>query len=218
MLAIVAVLLAIALLQPNLGSRILTGTRSVGVPHLQALIARWGSWAPLASVLLMVIHTIVPFPAELLTAANGLLFGLWGGLLVSWIGAMAGACVGFALARTLGRTTLERMVPAKALASLDGLIGSAGWQVALAVRLIPIISFNLINFALGFTCLPWHTFLWTTAIGVLPVEVAVVAAGYGIGHNHQILWWGLSGLALLTAGGLLMRRRLFLPSDPFARR
>lgn len=208
----------IAVLQPNLGLLILTGARSVDVPHLQALIAPWGPWAPLASVLLMVIHTVVPFPAELLTAANGLLFGLWGGLVVSWIGAMAGACVGFSLARMLGRATLERIVPAKALGPMDSLIGRAGWEVALVVRLVPVISFNLVNFALGFTCLPWRTFLWTTAIGILPVDVAVVATGYGIGHNHHILPWALLGLALLTAGGLLMRHRLSRRSDPLVHR
>jgi len=165
-------------------------------------------------VLLMVIHTIVPCPAELLTAANGLLFGLWGGLLVSWIGAMVGACVGFGLARVLGRAAIERIVPARALAPVDALIGRAGWETALVVRLVPVISFNLINFALGFTRLPWRTFLWTTAAGILPVEVAVVATGYGAGHELRVLPWALATLALLTAGGLVVRRRLLRRLSP----
>ncbi len=156
----------------------------------------------------MVLHTILPFPAELLTAANGLLFGVWWGLAVSWIGAMAGACVGFGIARGLGRTALERIVPKKTLAPLDGLMNHAGWEVALILRLIPAVSFNLVNFALGFTPLSWPTFLWTTAVGILPVEVTVVAAGYGAGHAPRVLPWALAVFATLTIAGLVLRRRL----------
>ena len=172
-------------------------------------MARWGPWAPVASVLLMVLHTAVPFPAELLTAANGALFGFWGGLVVSWTGALAGASVGFGLARWLGRTVLLRVLTATALEPVYHLIGHAGWEIALVMRLLPVISFNLVNFALGFTDLPWRTFLWTTAVGVLPVEIAVVAVGYGAGGAHRILPWAFGALAMLTAAGLAVRRRLW---------
>jgi uncharacterized membrane protein YdjX (TVP38/TMEM64 family) len=76
------VLAAIAL-SPDARRLILAGVRQVDIPHLRTAIVAWGAWAPVASILLMVIHTVVPFPAELLTAANGAVFGFWGGLIVS---------------------------------------------------------------------------------------------------------------------------------------
>jgi uncharacterized membrane protein YdjX (TVP38/TMEM64 family) len=208
--AAAAVVVTVFMLSPGLRRLILTESRQVDVPHLRAIIVAWGPWAPAASVALMLIHTVLPFPAELLTAANGAVFGFWGGLLVSWLGAMAGACVGFGIARRAGRSVVDRFVPQRSLAPVDALMVDAGWEIALVVRLIPIISFNVVNFALGFTRLPWRTFLWTTAVGILPVEIAVVAAGYGAGRQPQVLPWALLALALLTAAGLATRRFLTL--------
>jgi len=205
--AAATVLVAIAF-SPDARRLILAGIRQVDIPHLRTAIGAWGAWAPVASILLMMIHTVVPFPAELLTAANGAVFGFWGGLIVSWVGAMAGACVGFALARMVGRSALARLVPTRTFQRADALIGDAGWEIALVVRLIPLISFNLVNLALGLTRLPWSTFLWTTGIGVLPVEVAVVAVGYGAAGSSDALRWGFVALALVTAAGLIVRRRV----------
>lgn len=187
---------------------ILAGSRQVNVSHLRAIIVAWGPWAPAASVALMLIHIALPFPAELLTAANGAVFGFWGGLLVSWLGAMAAACVGFGIARGVGRSAIVRFVPERHLAPVDALVVGVGWEMALVVRLIPIISFNLVNFALGLTPLSWRSYLWTTAVGVLPVEIAAVAVGYGAGGQARALPWALLALALLTAAGLAARRLL----------
>jgi len=98
------------MLSPAVRHMILAGSRQVDASHLRAVIIAWGPWAPAASVALMLIHTVLPFPAELLTAANGAVFGFWGGLLVSWVGGMAGASVGFGIARSVGRSAVDRFV------------------------------------------------------------------------------------------------------------
>src|SRR5659263_536621 len=38
-------------------------------------IRTWGSWAALGSIMLMVAHSFLPFPSELITLANGMVFG-----------------------------------------------------------------------------------------------------------------------------------------------
>src|SRR5580692_3963368 len=55
----------------------------------------WGSWAALGSITLMVLHPILPFPAELIAAANGSLFGFLWGTAITWTGAMLGAALSF---------------------------------------------------------------------------------------------------------------------------
>ncbi|MCF8532076.1 MAG: VTT domain-containing protein [Reyranella sp.] len=35
-------------------------------------------------------------------------------------------------------------------------------------RLIPLVSFNVINYAAGLMNISWWTFIWTTAIGIVP--------------------------------------------------
>lgn len=176
------------------------------------LIAPWGPWAPAASVLLMIVHTVLPFPAEILIAANGALFGFWTGLGVSWIGAMASACLPFAIARALGRGGTARIIPRETLAWVDALVMRGDWTVALVVRFIPLFPFSLFNFALGRTPLAWRTFLWTTAVGVLPAIAAAVAAGYAAQGAPNLLPWALSLWLSLMALGLIFRHRVVRPT------
>ena len=51
----------------------------------------------------MVLHSFVPFPAEVVAMANGMLYGPLWGTLITWVGAMLGAYLAFGLARWLGR-------------------------------------------------------------------------------------------------------------------
>ena len=43
------------------------------------------------SCLLMVLHSFVPFPAEFVAMANGMLYGPIWGTVITWSGAMLGA-------------------------------------------------------------------------------------------------------------------------------
>ena len=61
---------------------------------VEELIASWGVWAVAGSIGLMVLHSFVPFPAELVAIANGMLFGPLWGTLITWTGAMLGRVSG----------------------------------------------------------------------------------------------------------------------------
>ncbi len=45
----------------------------------------------------------------------------------------------------------------------------------LILRLIPIIAFNLINYAVGLARISWWTFTWTTGLGILPMTLLMEA-------------------------------------------
>src|SRR5690348_3331152 len=57
----------------------------------QRFAASWGAWSAAVAVLLMVLHSFVPLPAEIIAIANGMLFGIWLGIALTWAGAMLGA-------------------------------------------------------------------------------------------------------------------------------
>jgi uncharacterized membrane protein YdjX (TVP38/TMEM64 family) len=50
-----------------------------------------------------------PIPAFLITAANGLVFGVYVGIIVSWVGAMFGAMVSFFLAKWFGEKFVTKV-------------------------------------------------------------------------------------------------------------
>ena len=44
-------------------------------------------------------------------------------------------------------------------------------------RLIPLIAFNLINYAAALTEISWWTFLWATGTGILPLTILLNVVG-----------------------------------------
>ncbi len=173
---------------------------------VRGLIASWGVLAPLCALLLMVLHSFLPLPAEIIALANGMAFGPVLGGALTWAGAMLGAVLSFALARVfgerlvrplLGRAGRERPLPATA----------AG---LLAARLIPVISFNLVNYGAGLAGVGWWTFLWTTALGILPLTIAMAVMGDRFAAAPRWFSAALLGLAaalLLVAGWRALRHR-----------
>ena len=155
----------------------------------------WGMWGVLGSVGLMMIHSFIPFPAELLACANGMVYGPVWGTVITWIGAMIGAVIAFALARRLGRPFVERMVAQRDWHVLDDWAAKKGWRVVLIARFVPVIAFNLINYAAGLIRLSWWQFLWTTGVGILPLTVLMVL----MGDNIESLGWESWTLLLITA-------------------
>ena len=140
-------------------------------------IRDFGNWGVAVSIGLMALHSFIPFPAELVAMANGVIYGPIFGTLITWIGAMLGAQAAFWTARSFGRSVVERYVPAERRARADRWITRNGTLTLLGMRLIPVIAFNLINYVAGLARVRWWTFTWTTAIGILPLTFAMVVAG-----------------------------------------
>lgn len=141
------------------------------------LIRSWGAWGVLGSIGLMVVHSFVPFPAEILACANGMVYGPLWGTVITWVGAMLGASAAFGLARWLGRPFVQRIVSPRHRQQLAVWSEECGGISLLIGRLIPVIAFNLINYAAALTEISWWTFLWATGIGILPLTILLNVMG-----------------------------------------
>ena len=171
------------------------GEDALSVKGFEDLVRSWGPWGVGASVGLMVLHSFVPFPAEFLALANGMLFGSFWGTVITWTGAMLGAYLAFGLSRVLGRPFVEMMVPDKHVSRLDEWTARQGGGMLFLSRFLPIISFNVINYAAGLTNVSWFTFTWATGLGILPMTTLMVVMGAQVEH---LTWETL--LALFVAG------------------
>lgn len=167
------------------------------VAEAERLITSFGPWAAVASIALMILHSFVPFPAEVLAVANGMLFGPVWGTLVTWIGAMLGAYVAFGLARWLGRPFAETFVPPERLDQVDRWSEQYGAAALFFSRFMPVISFNLANYAAGVAKVPWLTFTWSTGLGILPMIITMVLAGDHLSRAELEIGLLLLGTALL---------------------
>ena len=51
---------------------------------------------------------------------------------------------------------------------LDRAVADDGWKVVVLMRLSPVVPFNLQNYALGVTAIPFVQYLTATLIGIVP--------------------------------------------------
>jgi len=175
--------------------------------QVDAFVEAWGIWSAAGAIALMVLHSFVPVPAEVIAVANGMMFGPWWGVAVTWTGAMLGAVSAFAASRWLGRPFICRLVAEERRRGIERWTTRPG--SLLLLRLIPVVSFNLVNFAAGLAGAGWWNFLWTTALGILPLTVASVVLGSRI---FEIAWWGWALVALAVVCLSWLARAVIRPS------
>lgn len=126
------------------------------------------TWAAPAYFGLYAVALGLGFPGSALTLLGGAAFGMWPGLLVNFLGALAGASLAFYEARLLGRDVVVRLA-GRRLARLEGLASPrAAFLTFARLRLIPLVPFNGVNFAAGLTTAPFPAYLGGTAIGIVP--------------------------------------------------
>lgn len=168
-------------------------------------IQSWGNWGIVGSIALMVLHTVLPFPAEIITLANGMVFGPFWGVIITWTGAMIGAFLGFGLSRMFGMPLIKTLLPKRRWEKLEEWSYKRSTVELLLSRLIPLISFNLINYAAGLTAVSWWTFAWTTALGILPMTVLMVL----LGDRFMVIpsWFWLALLSVLVIAWYLSRKK-----------
>ncbi len=108
------------------------------VSDIEDTVRSWGMWGITASIGLMIVHSFVPFPAEFVAIANGMAYGPWWGTVVTWIGAMLGALIAFALSRALGRPFVEQMIVKKDWQAIDPWVEQRGGHLAFFGRFVPV--------------------------------------------------------------------------------
>ena len=209
LLVVAGVVTALAVATPVRGVVTLLAAGDVGA--IRAWILEFGIWAPIASVVLMLLQTVVaPLPSSPVTFANGLVFGVWWGALLSWASALAAAAVAFGLSRAFGRPVAERFATSAALASADTFFARWGVWAVLVGRLLPVVSFDVVSYAAGLTPMRFGAFLLATAIGMMPGTLLYAWLGHVGGTSAAALLWTV---AAMTALGLLV-----VASTPAVRR
>lgn len=172
-----------------------------------AYIRSWGPWAALGSIALMVAHSFLPFPSEIITLANGMVFGPLWGTVITWIGAMLGALCTFGLVRLLGRPFVYRMLSDEQVRRLSEWSAGQGGIALLIGRFVPVVSFNLLNYGSALTGISWWTFIWATGLGILPLTILLNVFGASVLTLTVWHWiWLLLGV-VAALGWWIFRRR-----------
>jgi hypothetical protein len=90
------------------------------------------------------------------------------------IGATAGACVAFLVARYVARDWVAAKLSSPRWRKLDKEVEKNGWKVVAFTRLIPLFPFNLLNYAFGLTGVKFSHYALATFLFMLPATIAFI--------------------------------------------
>lgn len=140
------------------------------VDAIRELVLSTGAWAILVFVLLYIAGSVLPVPSTPFTLAGGILFGPFWGTMYTLVGAVLGASLAFALAKYLGESFVTRWVRAnfKKLHTYDKRLEERGFITVFILRLIPLVPFSVLNYALGLTRVRFRSYVVATMFGIIP--------------------------------------------------
>ena len=176
---------------------------SLAPSAIAAQLEGLGGWAPVLFVFVYALGAVLLFPAGLLSMAGGAAFGPVWGTVLDLAGATLGAGLAFLAARFLVAGWVRRRVGGR-LARLVAGVEAEGWRFVATARLVPIIPYALLNYALGLTRIGFGPYLAASAVCMVPGSVAYTWLGYagretamgdGAGLRYGLLGLGVLGLA-----------------------
>jgi uncharacterized membrane protein YdjX (TVP38/TMEM64 family) len=169
--------------------------RGLGVPGALIVIA------------LALVHSILWYPAEILDTAVGYVYDFWIALPLLMLGWVLNGIVCWAIGRYAARPLLLRWIGDERFLRYERAVNRGGVTLLLGMRLIPVIPFSLFSYAAGSARVPLGRFIWTTAVGYIPITAVFAYLGSQLEElslDDPILWGG----AILLVALLFLTRRV----------
>jgi len=145
--------------------------------EVERQIDRLGVGGPLLILALCLLHSVVFYPAEIVDAAAGFAYGFFPALLLVMTGWLLNGLVCWAIGHRVARPLLDHWFGEERFERVERMIERGGPTLLLAMRLIPILPFSIVSYAAGAARVPLWRFLWTTAVGYLPITAISVYFG-----------------------------------------
>lgn len=178
------------------------------VTMLQQWIDNAGMGAPLLFMAIYALATVLFLPGSVITLAGGALFGPVLGTFYNLTGATIGAALAFLIARYLAFDWVEQKSGGLLRRLKEG-VEKEGWRFVAFVRLVPLFPFNLLNYALGLTRIPFRDYVIASYLCMLPGAIAYTYLGHvgreAAAGGEGLVQKGLLALALLAVVAFLPR-------------
>ena len=139
------------------------------------MMKRASAVAALLGVGLLVADVVLPVPSSLIMVAHGALFGVFVGTILSLIGSMGAALLGFAIGRR-GGPMLERLVPAEGRARVDRMLVKWGAVAIVATRPLPVLAETVAILA-GASPISLKKLVLASLVGSLPPALLYALTG-----------------------------------------
>ena len=169
------ILLVLALVAVIIAVRVTGLTDYLSLDNLARLrdyVEGFGPLAPLVFIIGYAVATVAFLPGTPLTLLAGLAFGPVIGSVYVVAGATMGLTLAFLVARYAARELVTSWIEEnERIKRLDTEVGHQGWRILLITRLVPVLPFNLQNYAYRLTRILLVTYVLVSAICIVPGTV-----------------------------------------------
>lgn len=200
--------LGIHLLLPDFYSTIwrlsLDGDLKGAISYLQS----FGYWAIVVSIIIDVSINIVGFlPSIFISTANGVVFGIVPGIIISWFAETLGVVISFWCMRVLFRKSAEELIKkSRMLTKLDSYSNFGTMMIARAVPYSP----NGLVTALGaLSSISYKDYTLACLVGKFPSVAIEVLVGYDLVYYQQNsgrLMWIVTAVVVVYGALWLWKR------------
>jgi uncharacterized membrane protein YdjX (TVP38/TMEM64 family) len=180
--------------------------------QLLALAQRHPILAPMVYGIVYIIMTLISPSAALFSMIGGFLFGTLKATLFVVIAGTLSASLAFLATRYFIGNQIQQAY-AHHLARFNKELVTYGMYYFIIIRIIPLLPFLLVNILAGLTRVPFMTFIWTTAFGIIPATLVYTFAGQelsAVRSPKEILtfklFFAFCALALLALIPLLIQK------------
>jgi len=166
-----------------------------------------GVLAAALGVGLLIADVFLPVPSSLVMVAHGSLFGVVVGTLLSLVGSVGAALVGFATGRRGGKL-LERVVTPAEQARANNMLERWGVLAIIVTRPIPMLA-ETVAIMSGASSLSCGTVALASFVGSLPPALLYALTGAAVANFQTTSL--MFGVVLLVAGLFWLTGRLLQP-------
>lgn len=156
-----------------------------------------GIIAALTGIALLVADVLIPVPSSLIMIANGAVFGIWMGTLLSMIGGVLSSLAGFYLGKN-GSTVVNKFIPLEEQARAKHIMTKWGMLAVIITRPVPVLA-ESVSIIAGTTQMKLSKLFFASALGVLPAAIIYAVTGaYSIDTENRVL----SFVLVVAVGGI----------------
>jgi uncharacterized membrane protein YdjX (TVP38/TMEM64 family) len=158
------------------------------------------------------IGTVLLVPGSAMTIAAGVAYGWWAFPLVL-AAATVGATAAFLVSRHFVQHKVHEAIEGKrTFRAAAEAVDEEGWKVLLLLRLSPVVPFNAQNYVYGATSVPLFSYVWATAVGIIPgtaLDVYIGSLGSADNQGGGAAGWIVAGVGLIATvvAGVLVGRK-----------
>lgn len=200
---LILVFVAIHFLDPTFYPTIYHLSQSGDLHGTICYLKSFGIWAAFMSFFIDVVINIVGFlPSIFISTANGLVFGLFWGTIISWLAETVGVIISFYVMRTLFRGMAKHIIEkSQTLTNLDA---HESWQAMAIARAIPYMPNGLVTAVGALSSMTFRSYALGCLIGKFPSVALEVILGHDMVNfeEHSLRLTIIIVLVSAVYGGL----------------